>query len=31
VTGDMWKDSFTQADLHFYSQVYHDWTPEPTS
>jgi hypothetical protein len=28
VTGDMWKDSFTLADLHFYSQVFHDWTPE---
>jgi hypothetical protein len=27
-TGDMWKDSFVPADLHFYSQVYHDWTPE---
>ncbi|MEA2789248.1 MAG: hypothetical protein QOG73_1654 [Acetobacteraceae bacterium] len=28
VTGDMWKDPFTEADLHFYSQVFHDWTPE---
>jgi len=28
VTGDMWKDPFAPADLHFYSQVYHDWTPE---
>ena len=28
VTGDMWKDPFAPADLHFYSQVFHDWTPE---
>jgi hypothetical protein len=28
VTGDMWKDPFAHADLHFYSQVFHDWTPE---
>jgi hypothetical protein len=28
VTGDMWNDPFTQADLHFYSQVFHDWAPE---
>jgi hypothetical protein len=28
MTGDMWKDPFTSADLHFYSQVFHDWTPE---
>jgi hypothetical protein len=27
-TGDMWKDPFVPADLHFYSQVYHDWPPE---
>jgi acetylserotonin N-methyltransferase len=27
-TGDMWSDPFVAADLHFYSQVYHDWTPE---
>jgi hypothetical protein len=26
--GDMWKDLFPAADLHFYSQVFHDWTPE---
>ncbi len=24
-TGDMWSDPFPQADLHFYSMVYHDW------
>nr|WP_314268191.1 methyltransferase [uncultured Moellerella sp.] len=23
--GDMWKDPFPQADIHFYSQVFHDW------
>src|SRR5215469_11437408 len=28
VAGDMWKDPFAPADLHFYSQVFHDWTPE---
>ncbi|HET9305835.1 MAG TPA: methyltransferase, partial [Candidatus Sulfotelmatobacter sp.] len=28
VTGDTWRDPFTPADLHFYSQVFHDWTPE---
>ncbi|MDJ0736257.1 MAG: methyltransferase [Nostocaceae cyanobacterium] len=25
---DMWKDSFPTADVHFYSAVYHDWSPE---
>jgi len=25
---DMWKDSFPSADVHFYSFIYHDWTPE---
>jgi hypothetical protein len=24
----MWKDPFPAADLHFYSQIYHDWPPE---
>jgi hypothetical protein len=28
VLGDMWKDPYAPADLHFYSQVYHDWTDE---
>jgi hypothetical protein len=28
VTGDMWNDAYAPADLHFYSQVYHDWPPE---
>ena len=23
--GDMWKDRFPDADLHFYSLVFHDW------
>lgn len=26
--GDMWKDPFPAADLHFYSNIFHDWTPE---
>ena len=26
--GDMWTDPFPSADLHFYSQIYHDWPPE---
>ncbi|EGI6181769.1 methyltransferase [Salmonella enterica subsp. houtenae serovar 51:z4,z23:-] len=26
--GDMWNDVFPRADLHFYSHVYHGWTPE---
>jgi hypothetical protein len=26
--GDMWKDPFPPADVHFYSFIYHDWTPE---
>lgn len=26
--GNMWKDPFPPADLHFYSQVFHDWMPE---
>ena len=25
---DMWHDPFPSADLHFYADVYHDWTPE---
>jgi hypothetical protein len=24
----MWVDSFPRADVHFYSQIYHDWPPE---
>ena len=28
VAGDMWKDPFPEADLHFYSLIYHDWSPE---
>jgi O-methyltransferase domain len=23
--GDMWKDPFPLADLHFYSMIFHDW------
>ncbi len=26
--GNMWEDPFPPADLHFYSQIYHDWPPE---
>jgi ubiquinone/menaquinone biosynthesis C-methylase UbiE/predicted transcriptional regulator len=26
--GDMWQDNFPEADLHFYSDIFHDWTPE---
>ncbi len=26
--GDMWADPFPPADVHFYSFIYHDWTPE---
>ena len=25
--GDMWSDAFPPADLHFYSQIFHDWPP----
>lgn len=26
--GDMWTDPFPPADLHFYSHVFHGWSPE---
>lgn len=26
--GDMWKDSFPSADIHFYSMIFHDWPAE---
>ncbi|WP_339137985.1 MAG: methyltransferase [Candidatus Electrothrix sp. GW3-4] len=26
--GDMWQDNFPEADLHFYSDIFHDWTPK---
>ena len=26
--GDMWEDPFPPADVHLYSQIYHDWPPE---
>ena len=26
--GDMWRDPFPAADVHFYGQIYHDWSPE---
>lgn len=25
---DMWSDLFPAGDIHFYSAVYHDWSPE---
>ena len=25
---DMWGDPFPAADLHFYSDVFHNWTPD---
>jgi O-methyltransferase domain/Dimerisation domain len=25
---NMWEDAFPSADVHFYADVYHDWTPE---
>lgn len=27
-SGDMWKDPFPQSDVHFYSDIFHDWPPE---
>jgi hypothetical protein len=27
-SGDMWRDPLPAADLHFYSNIYHDWPPE---
>jgi hypothetical protein len=26
--GDMWADPFPPANVHFYSQIYHDWPPD---
>ncbi len=26
--GDMWRDPYPAADLHVYSNVFHDWTPD---
>jgi hypothetical protein len=26
--GDMWNDPFPEADLHFYSYIFHDWQPD---
>lgn len=28
LAGNMWDGAFPQADVHFYSQIYHDWPPE---
>lgn len=27
-SGDMWQDPFPDADIHFYSDIFHDWLPE---
>jgi cyclopropane fatty-acyl-phospholipid synthase-like methyltransferase len=27
-SGDIFEDPFPEADLHFYSSIYHDWSPE---
>jgi hypothetical protein len=27
-SGDMWDDPFPAADVHFYSNILHDWPPE---
>ena len=29
--GDMWSDPFPPADLHFYADIFHDFTPEKCS
>lgn len=26
--GDMWNDAYPEADVHFYSQIFHDWNEE---
>lgn len=26
--GDLWTSPYPDADIHFYSQIYHDWPPE---
>jgi len=28
LVGNMWSDPFPKADLHFYADIYHDFTPE---
>ena len=28
LVGDMWKDAFPRADVHFYSAIFHSWAPE---
>lgn len=25
---DMWKDTWPEADIHFYADIFHNWTPE---
>ncbi|MEV6333045.1 methyltransferase [Streptomyces sp. NPDC051909] len=25
---DMWQDALPAADIHFYSEIFHDWSPE---
>lgn len=26
--GDMWRDPFPPAEVHFYSMIFHDWPPD---
>jgi ubiquinone/menaquinone biosynthesis C-methylase UbiE len=28
MAGDMWREPFPAADLHFYSNIFHDWPPD---
>lgn len=28
LVGDMWQDPFPAADIHFYSDIFHDWSIE---
>jgi len=30
-SGDMWKDPFPSADVHFYSMIFHDWPADKCS
>ncbi len=27
-SGDMWQDELPPGDVHFYSDIFHDWSPE---
>lgn len=28
VQGDMWEDPYPEADIHYYSDIFHDWSSE---